>query len=66
MNRFPLVDTGKCTLCMGCLEVAPGVFRYNSELNIIEVVELKRYPEKEVNEAIVLCPADCIEWETWP
>ena len=62
-ERRPVVDIGSCTLCLGCLEVAPDVFKYNSDLNIIEVVDLQKYPEAGINEAIKICPADCIEWE---
>ncbi|MDJ0622952.1 MAG: ferredoxin [Desulfocapsaceae bacterium] len=62
-RKYPVVDIGKCTLCGGCIEVAPMVFRYNEGLNFIEVVDLDKYPEKEVNEAIKNCPVDCIEWE---
>ncbi len=61
--RIPTVDIGKCTLCMGCVEVAPQVFRYNKAGDYIEVLDLDEYPEKEVDEAIKICPADCIEWE---
>lgn len=60
--RVPVVDLGECTLCEGCLEVSPAVFRIN-DAGYIEVAELDSYPEREVDEAIKLCPADCIYWE---
>ncbi len=63
IKKRPVVDIGRCTLCMGCLEVAPKVFHYNSALNFIEVIERKRYPVKKVDEAIKNCPADCIYWD---
>lgn len=59
---FPVVDIGICTLCKGCIEVAPQVFQYNRELDFIEVVDLAEYPQKEVDEAIKICPVDCITW----
>lgn len=62
-DRVPVVDIGRCTLCGGCLEVASAVFRYNDGLGYIEVIELDSYPVEEVDEAIKICPVDCIAWE---
>ena len=28
----------------------------------IEIIELSEYPEKDVDEAIMFCPEDCISW----
>jgi ferredoxin len=28
----------------------------------IEIIDLPEYPEKEVDEAIMFCPEDCIAW----
>lgn len=60
--KIPVVDIGTCTLCMGCVEVCPEVFREN-DAGYIEVAELETYPEEAVNEAIKYCPEDCITWE---
>lgn len=62
-KKHPVIDIGRCTLCEGCLEVAPTVFRLIKSFGYIEVIESDEYPEKEVDEAIKICPADCIEWE---
>lgn len=62
-KKYPVVDIGRCTLCLGCLEVASDVFVFNKVLNIIEVKDLKDYPIEKVDEAIKICPADCIEWD---
>ncbi|KPK23851.1 MAG: ferredoxin [Desulfobacterales bacterium SG8_35_2] len=59
--RKPDIDIGACTLCMGCVEVCSDVFRYN-DAGYIEIVELDRYPENDVDEAIKFCPEDCISW----
>jgi ferredoxin len=59
--RIPSVNIGDCTLCEGCIEVCPEVFRLN-DAGFIEVVELETYPVKEVDEAIKYCPEDCISW----
>ncbi|MBW1728439.1 MAG: ferredoxin [Deltaproteobacteria bacterium] len=60
--KVPVVDLSHCSLCEGCLEVCPSVFRLN-DARYIEVVELTSYPEIEINEAIKYCPEDCICWE---
>jgi ferredoxin len=62
MRRIPVVDIGQCSLCGGCIEVCPQVFRLN-DTGFIEVSELLQYPEVDVDEAIKNCPEDCICWE---
>ena len=59
--RKPDIDIGACTLCMGCVEICPEVFRY-IDAGYIEIIDLQVYPEKEVDEAIMFCPEDCISW----
>lgn len=61
--KIPVIDLGLCTNCEGCLAVCPQVFRMNHATSLLEVVDLPKYPEDCVNEAIKICPADCIEWE---
>ena len=61
--KRPVVDIVACTLCMGCVEVCPQVFRLNEDLGFIEVADLDVYPQVEVDEAIKYCPEDCITWE---
>ena len=61
--RKPVLDIGECTMCEGCLAVAPGVFELNPAGGYIEVRELDQYPEDAVQEAIAVCPAGCIEWQ---
>lgn len=60
--RIPVVDIVACTLCMGCVEVCPEVFRMNEDLGQIDVVNLDVYPRDLVDEAIKYCPEDAIEW----
>ncbi len=61
--KTPVVDLSDCSLCGGCIDVSPSVFRMN-EVGYIEVIDLPSYPEEEVDEAIKYCPEDCILWET--
>ena len=60
--RKPTVELSLCTVCLGCVDVCPEVFRLN-EAGFIEVVDLPEYPELSVDEAIKYCPEDCIYWE---
>lgn len=60
--KVPIVDIVACTLCMGCVEVCPQVFRLNPDTGYIEVAQLEVYPDDLVNEAIKYCPEDCITW----
>jgi ferredoxin len=62
-KKIPSIDLSRCTGCDSCLEICPEVFRRNRETGLIEVVDLCQYPENEVQEAISICPADCITWE---
>jgi ferredoxin len=61
--KIPLIDLNECTECESCIELAPEVFRKNPDTGLIEVVDLQWYPEEVVEEAIAICPADCISWE---
>jgi ferredoxin len=63
MKKYLSIDLGKCNECMGCVEVAPSVFKYNKLNGFMEVVELDEYPLEDVEEAIKNCPKDCITWE---
>ena len=59
---IPLVDLWECTDCGSCVEVCPEVFERNSETGSLSVRELPEYPEDCVQEAISVCPVDCIAW----
>jgi len=60
--KKPDIDIGACTLCMGCVEVCPEVFRQN-DVGYIEVIDLQEYSEKDIDDAIMFCPEDCISWQ---
>jgi ferredoxin len=64
LKMYPVIDPGCCILCEGCVEIAPEIFRLNRETGLIEVIDLSRYPKDLVDEAIKICPEDCISWET--
>lgn len=62
-TKRPVVDIGRCTLCGGCVEVAPNIFRINEAFGFLEVIEANQYEQADVDEAIKICPEDCIEWD---
>ncbi len=66
MERIPVVYLSECNECESCLEVCPEVFKRNLETGQIEVVDLTEYPEEAIQEAIAMCPTDCIKWEEAP
>ena len=63
MKKIPAIDIRCCTDCESCLEMCPEVFIRNRETGLIEIADLDDYPEEPVNQAISICPADCISWE---
>lgn len=65
MVRIPVIDNGRCSKCLGCIEAAPDIFFYNRSLGIMQVQEKKTYPEELVEEAIKNCPENCIDWDTY-
>ena len=60
---IPVVDLGECTDCGSCVEVCSEVFERDSETGYLKVIELPEYPVDCVQEAISVCPTDCITWE---
>ena len=63
MKKIPVIDISRCTDCESCLEICPDVFQRNLETGLIEVADLTGYPEEDVDQAINICPEDCISWE---
>jgi len=64
MKKIPQIDISECTDCESCLELCPSVFKKNKETGLIEVADLSDYPEVDIEEAMSMCPADCISWES--
>jgi ferredoxin len=60
--KTPTVELSDCVQCGICVEVCPSVFYLNAA-GYIEVIGFRDCPEAEVDEAIRVCPADCISWQ---
>ena len=60
--KIPEVDLSACIRCGVCVEVCPKVFKMN-DAGFVAVADLVAYPERNVNEAIMCCPTDCIYWQ---
>ncbi len=60
--KRPVIDLSECVLCEICTDVCPSVFRLNDS-GYVEVIEISKYPEEEVDDVIRNCRGDCITWE---
>ena len=59
--KVPDIDLSRCSVCGGCIELCPDVFRLNPA-GYMEVIPLDEYPEDRIDEAIRNCPEDCLSW----
>ncbi len=58
------IDIGLCIECGGCVSIAPGIFRFNDHVGIMEVIDsLEKENVELVEEAMKNCPKKCIFWE---
>ncbi|WP_027718602.1 ferredoxin [Desulfovirgula thermocuniculi] len=64
MARIPYIDTEECMACGSCAETCPDVFAMNEEMGFAVVVNPYGASEDEIQEAIDMCPAQCIHWKT--
>jgi ferredoxin len=62
-KMVPAIDLSRCTGCESCVEICPAVFGVNRDTGLIEVVSGLQVPEEEIQEAMAMCPGDCIFWE---
>ena len=60
--KRPVVELSECILCGVCEDIRPDVFRIN-DAGYVEVSEMDDYPVDDVQEAIIDCPANCIQWK---
>ncbi len=60
--KRPVVDLSACIRCGVCVDICSDVFALG-DAGFVQVRERASYPRKEVDAAIIYCPADCIHWE---
>ena len=61
MSKVPRVNKGTCISCGVCVDTAPAVFRFDGE-NRAEVYDPDGADAAAIQEAIELCPVNCIYW----
>jgi ferredoxin len=63
MSKKVTIDEEECIGCGSCEEVCPEVFKLNDETDKVEVIKAEGGPEDLIEEAIEICPVECIYWE---
>ncbi|MDA8336957.1 MAG: ferredoxin [Peptococcaceae bacterium] len=63
MAKTVVIDSGECMGCGSCEEVCPEVFKINDATGLAEVINPAGSSEDEIQEAIDMCPAQCIAWK---
>lgn len=63
MGRIVVLDQGYCTGCGGCVELCPEVFAMDELTEKAGVILSEGGDKKCIEEAMAMCPGDCIFWE---
>lgn len=63
MARVVYIDMDECIGCESCVEVAPNTFVFDENTGKASVSNPDGDPEDAIQEAIDICPANCIHWE---
>ena len=63
MSKKVYIDEDECISCGSCEEVCPEVFKLNDDTDKAEVIKAEGGPEDLIEEAIGICPVECIYWE---
>ncbi|MDD2487803.1 MAG: ferredoxin [Candidatus Gracilibacteria bacterium] len=58
--RIPKV-INNCVGCGACVSISPDVFEMNMD-GLSQVIENKSYEDKNVDDAIKICPVNAIKW----
>ena len=62
LTKSVFVDEISCIGCRNCANIAPGVFRMESNHGRARVAVQWANEEEDIQDAIDSCPADCIHW----
>jgi ferredoxin len=63
MSRTLYIDEEECIGCGSCEEICPEVFKLDEETEKAEVIKPEGAPEDLIEEAMEICPVECIYWE---
>lgn len=63
MARKVVLDDDCCIGCGSCAEVCPEVFEMDDEAEKAHVILAEGGDEECIEEAINVCPSECIAWE---
>ncbi len=61
MAREFYIDDEECIACGSCAETCSGCFQFEDGMNVAMVMHLD-CPEDEIQEAMDICPVQCIHW----
>ena len=56
------IDEDECIACGSCAETCPDCFRYEEGMDVAQVTDFD-CEEDDIQEAMDLCPAQCIHWQ---
>ncbi len=63
MGKKVIIDKDECIGCQSCVELCPEVFEFNEAEDKAEVILPEGGPEDCIQEAIEVCPVECISWQ---
>ncbi len=63
MAKKVVIDAEECVACGTCVETCPEVFAMEDDAEAAEVIKETGGPEDLIQEAIDICPVECISWE---
>ncbi len=63
MSKTLKIDSDECIGCESCVEICPEVFEFDEETEKAKVIMPTGGPEDLIEEAIEVCPVECIYWE---
>ena len=62
MGKIVVIDTEECIGCESCVELCAEVFAFNETEEKAEVIMPEGGPEDCIEEAMDMCPVECIHY----